>query len=238
MQPCTAQIVNTCTRKEHPATPAPSGRAAKKLEPVATNSRVRKDCPATPAPSTTVVTKRPKIESSGSRGRARVADFDDLSKSILEETISIYRAQIGGVHPYPDHLEDRDAATGAWVESYNARGVRVEFDEDMLKLVTARASQVRGQLKTLARPLVEAAHGINPNAPKREIRNLIEDLLDRNTFMYKDTKERKVLFRHPVFQAIINKMRFRNKTDEGVIHPEFSEDDMLSKNDDSCHHCR
>lgn len=100
------------------------------------NSRVRKDCPATPAPSTTVVTKRPKTESSGSRRRVRVADFDELSKSLLEETISIYRAQIGGVQPYPDRLEDRDTATGAWVESCNARGVRVEFDEDMLKLVS------------------------------------------------------------------------------------------------------
>ena len=100
------------------------------------NSRVRKDCPTTPAPSTMVVIKRPKTELSGSRGRARVADFDELSKSLLEETISIYRAQIGGVHPYPDRLEDRDAATGAWVESCNARGVRVEFDEDMLKLVS------------------------------------------------------------------------------------------------------
>ena len=100
------------------------------------NTRVRKDCPATPASSTTVVTKRPKTESSGSRGRARVADFDELSKSLLEESISIYRAQIGGVQPYPDRLEDRDTATGAWVESCNARGVRVEFDEDMLKLVS------------------------------------------------------------------------------------------------------
>ncbi|EDR04612.1 uncharacterized protein LACBIDRAFT_330425 [Laccaria bicolor S238N-H82] len=155
-------------------------------------------------------------ESSGSRRRARVADFDELSKSLLEETISIYRAQIGGVQPYPDRLEDRDTATGAWVESCNARGVRVEFDEDMLKLITARASQVRGQLKTIARPLVEAAYGINPSAPKREIRNL-------------DTKARKGLYRHPVFQAIINKMWFRNKTDDRVIHPEFSEDDTLSK---------
>ena len=97
---------------------------------------LKADCPATPAPSTTVVTIRPKTESSGSRGRARVADFDELSKSLLEESISIYRAQIGGVQPYPDRLEDRDTATGAWLESCNVRGVRVEFDKDMLKLVS------------------------------------------------------------------------------------------------------
>lgn len=60
--------------------------------------------------------------------------------------------------------------------------------------MTARASQVRGYLKTTARPLVEAAYGINPNAPKREIRNLVEDLQSRNNFMYKVRQFLSVLF--------------------------------------------
>jgi hypothetical protein len=135
---------------------------------VAMNSRVRKDCPATPAPSTTVVTKRPKTESSGSRGRAHVADFDELSKSLLEETISIYRAQIGGVHPYPDRLEDRDAATGAWVESCNARGVRVEFDEDMLKLVSLTVSSaVVLSIRSLHRSLPVHLRSMVSSRPSR-----------------------------------------------------------------------
>jgi hypothetical protein len=112
--------------------------------------------------------------------------------------------------------------------------------------MTARASQVRGYLKTTARPLVEAVYGINPNAPKRDIRNLVEDLLSRNNFIYKvhqilfvfsllsffslqDVKERKGIYRHPAFQTIINKTWFKNKSDDGVIHPKFSEGGMLSK---------
>lgn len=42
-------------------------------------------------------------------------------------------------------------------------------------------------------------------------------------------KERNGIYRHPAFQSIINKTWFKNKSDDGVIHPEFSEGGMLSK---------
>ncbi|EDR12564.1 uncharacterized protein LACBIDRAFT_323111 [Laccaria bicolor S238N-H82] len=122
-------------------------------------------------------------------------------------------------HAEPAHVSkqaerDHDMATGAWVESCNARGVRVEFDEDMLKLITARASQVRGQLKTITQPLVEAASRLH---------------MESIQVLPSDTKAHKGLYCHPVFQAIVNKKWFRNKTNNGVIHPEFSEDDTLLK---------
>jgi hypothetical protein len=35
------------------------------------------------------------------------------------------------------------------------------------------------------------------------------------------------IFRAPLIQTLINKIWFKNKDDDGVIHPEFSENDML-----------
>ena len=35
------------------------------------------------------------------------------------------------------------------------------------------------------------------------------------------------IFRAPIIQTIINKVWFKNKDDDGVIHPEFSENDTL-----------
>ena len=35
------------------------------------------------------------------------------------------------------------------------------------------------------------------------------------------------IFRVPLLQTIINKVWFKNKEDDGVIHPEFSEKDAL-----------
>ena len=36
------------------------------------------------------------------------------------------------------------------------------------------------------------------------------------------------IFLAPIFQTLINKSWFRGKKDNGVVHPEFFEDDMLS----------
>ncbi len=51
--------------------------------------------------------------------------------------------------------------------------------------ITNRSSQARGEYKSKARPLVAPAFGINAERPAREIRNLVEDLLDRMNLLYK-----------------------------------------------------
>ena len=84
-----------------------------------------------------VVTKKIKSEGSGSRGHIRQADFNELTQSILEETISIYCAQIGSVKPFPERTEDRNTVKQAWVEVCTSRNLRVEFKEDIYKLVSA-----------------------------------------------------------------------------------------------------
>jgi hypothetical protein len=110
------------------------------LKPAQPADHKRKENPPTASAETTVVTKRIKVEGSGSRGRIRTADFDELTRSIIEETISIYRAQIGAVEPFPERTDDRDTVKQAWVEVCTGRNLRVELEEDIFKLV----SQFRG----------------------------------------------------------------------------------------------
>ena len=100
------------------------------------STRKRKDSPTTTSPETTVVTKQIKVEGSGSCGRVRTADFDELTWSIIEETISIYRAQIGSVEPFPERTDDRDTVKQAWLEVCTGRNLRVELEEDIFKLVS------------------------------------------------------------------------------------------------------
>ena len=104
--------------------------------PKETHERKRKESPASTSIETTVVTKKIKGEGSGSRGRIRQADFDELTRSIIEETISIYRAQIGSVEPFPERAEDCDTVKQAWLEVCTSRNVRVELEEDIFKLVS------------------------------------------------------------------------------------------------------
>jgi hypothetical protein len=42
-----------------------------------------------------------------------------------------------------------------------------------------------------------------------------------------DPTLKKGIFRAPLIQTLINKIWFKNKEDDGAIHPEFSEDDIL-----------
>ncbi|KAG6839266.1 hypothetical protein C0991_008710, partial [Blastosporella zonata] len=39
-----------------------------------------------------------------------------------------------------------------------------------------------------------------------------------------DAKKRTGFLLHPIFQAILNKTWFKNKNDDGVTQPEFSQD--------------
>jgi hypothetical protein len=96
----------------------------------------RKEPPTTTSTGTTVETKRIKVEGSGYRGRIRTADFNELTRSIIEDTISIYRAQIGSVEPFPERTDDRDTIKQAWLEVCTSRDVRVELEEDIFKLVS------------------------------------------------------------------------------------------------------
>ena len=77
-----------------------------------------------------------KAEGSGSRGRIRQADFDELTRSIIEETISIYRAQIGSIEPFPEQADDRNTVKQAWLEVCTTQNLRVELEEDIFKLVS------------------------------------------------------------------------------------------------------
>jgi hypothetical protein len=110
------------------------------LKPAQPADRKRKENPPTASAETAVVTKQIKVEGSGSRGRIRAADFDELTRSIIEEMISIYHAQIGTVEPFPECTDDRDTVKQAWVEVCTGRNLRVELEEDIFKLV----SQFRG----------------------------------------------------------------------------------------------
>ncbi|GLB43996.1 hypothetical protein LshimejAT787_1501800 [Lyophyllum shimeji] len=184
---------------------------------------MRKSPPPSPGPSTTVVVKKAKVENSGSRGRVCARDLDAMSKNCIAGAIAGYRAWNSTQQPYPSTLEDRDKAGELWRVVCTDKGVRIEFDEDILKLITARGAQNRGQLKTIARPIVQSLFGLNTEINERETRAWVEDLLDRGAFLYKDPKARTGLFLPPVLQIIMNKTWWKNKNDEGVVRPEFSD---------------
>ena len=61
-------------------------------------------------------------------------------RSIIEETIAIYRAQISSVEPFPECTDDRDTVKQAWLEVCTGRNLRVELEEYIFKLVSESSS--------------------------------------------------------------------------------------------------
>ena len=88
-------------------TPENSIPTPSKLPPTV-NQHIQKEAPTTTSAETTVVIKCPKTETSRSQGHVHASDFDDLTKSLIEETITIYCTQIGAHQPFPECVDDHN----------------------------------------------------------------------------------------------------------------------------------
>lgn len=101
---------------------------------------------------------------------------------------------------------------------------------------------------TLAKAHVLVAFSINElKMSKHAIRDRVEFLLEDLRFIYKvfffclilvfsiliplskDPDNKTGMFLAEIIQLLVNKMWFRDKDDEGVVHPEFSEGGLLSR---------
>jgi 1-aminocyclopropane-1-carboxylate deaminase/D-cysteine desulfhydrase-like pyridoxal-dependent ACC family enzyme len=84
---------------------------------------------------TTIISKFTRTEASGTRNRLCIGDFDTATQAVLRRAISHYRAQLNNKCPFPDQVEDRNAAANGWVQACTELNVHIEFDEDISKLV-------------------------------------------------------------------------------------------------------
>jgi hypothetical protein len=100
-----------------------------------TSLGIRKSPPPRADADTVTVIKSARTGTAGSRGRVRVADFDDLSKGLLEDAIGMYRADINTLNPFPSRLEDRDSAFSKFTRACSEGKVSMDFEEDHLKVV-------------------------------------------------------------------------------------------------------
>jgi len=92
------------------------------------------------------------------------------------------------------------------------------------KLIASRGSQLRGELKTKIRPLIDTMYGFKSGQNRKTIafnRKLAEDLKEGSAFAFKDVENKKGLYKHPIFQSTVNAMWFANRRDEGPRHSEL-----------------
>ena len=97
---------------------------------------IRKTPPTTISADTAVVVKKQKTTSPGqSKNRIRVGDFDQMTKSLTEDCIAIYHAQIGAIQPFPVKTDNLQAVELAWVEVCKNRDLQIDLEDSVFKAV-------------------------------------------------------------------------------------------------------
>ncbi|KAJ7604631.1 hypothetical protein FB45DRAFT_880313 [Roridomyces roridus] len=144
-------------------------------------------------------------------GRVKAKDFDDTTQEALGLAIVIFRVFVAWV---------RDV----WRAACERMNVSMELTPDLSKLITARDSHLRGEVKTKARPVVELsfkfASGESKTAIRRN-RRIAERMREDMAFAFKNPAARKGIFRNIAIQKIINAVFFANRKDEGPNFPEY-----------------
>ncbi|KAF8144645.1 hypothetical protein K438DRAFT_1631489, partial [Mycena galopus ATCC 62051] len=157
-------------------------------------------------------------------GRPKARDYDDTTQEVITGAVRNYRVLLSAEDAFPEHEVAVEFLSKAWGTSGDDCNVVIPMTPTISKLITGRDSHMRGELKTKTKPLTEIMYGFKSGHNKKTInsnRQLAEDLKTKLTFTFKDVEARKGIYRHPIFQKIINAMWFANRRDEGPSFPEY-----------------
>ncbi|KAH9843001.1 uncharacterized protein C8Q71DRAFT_720386 [Rhodofomes roseus] len=164
-------------------------------------------------------------------GRPRQKDYAEDVQQILTIACSIFRCHVSTINPFPDSALEMRWAQLAWGEACRELEGRYAASPSILRIIMARTSQTRSELKTKIKSLIENMYGFSDNAVPEEIirnRERAENLKYESAFVYKepalgqrDFGAREGMYRHPMIQKTINIMWFANKSDEGVCYRRF-----------------
>ncbi|KAJ7502168.1 hypothetical protein B0H11DRAFT_1712891, partial [Mycena galericulata] len=177
------------------------------------------------------------------QGRSRAKDYDDTTRELVGIANTWFRCYMAIEDGFPDHAMETQILMMSWNKALEELDVTMRLTPDLAKLITRRGPQMRGELKTKVRGLVELVFGFESGQNKKNVRKnrqLAEDLKDGFGYCYKasvllpstlmltslkdlpaDVKGRKGLYKAKIIQKTANVMWFNNRRDEGATHPEL-----------------
>ncbi|KAH9953062.1 hypothetical protein BGW80DRAFT_1193224, partial [Lactifluus volemus] len=181
---------------------------------------IRKD----PPESSTVAsapTKQPKCSTAGLCTRPRAGDFDELTQAVLDTAIGEYRAIICTRDPFPDAVSNQEISAQVWVNACASLDIQIQPSLEIMKLITNRAAEVRGRVKSTARCIVPIAYRLSKLNEDDANRQIVVNLLTKNSYLYRDVATREGCLLTPIVPDIINSMWFKDKEDDGVVFSNY-----------------
>ncbi|KAF8415943.1 hypothetical protein L210DRAFT_3430169 [Boletus edulis BED1] len=157
-------------------------------------------------------------------GRVAAKDYEVAVREILKVAIGRFRSRLTAENAYPDRIEQVKWAKEAWAEGCKVCDTQINFNNEIIQLITNRTWHLTSELKTKIRPLTEAIYGFE-SSTKRAVqannRKLVEDLVEDFGLCYRNNIPRSGLYENKIIQKAINISFYKNKRDEGVLYPEY-----------------
>ncbi|KAF8193587.1 hypothetical protein K438DRAFT_1828910 [Mycena galopus ATCC 62051] len=162
------------------------------------------------------------------QGRARAKDYDSTTQEIVATAVMYFRCLLATVDGFPDHASETHLLNLAWAMARDEHKIEMDLTPDIAKLITSQMSQMRGEVKSEVRGLIELTFGFASGQNKKNIRKnhqLAEDLKEDMGYAYEvnpsKSQGRKGLYKAGIIQKTTNLMWFGNRRAEGAMNPEM-----------------
>ncbi|GLB45389.1 hypothetical protein LshimejAT787_2200520 [Lyophyllum shimeji] len=160
----------------------------------------------------------------GSPSKLRAGDLNPARRRIFDGALPHYFMELSKYGPYPSPTEEDAWAAKSWFDSLNkliatggyAAGNAAPTQGE-IELIKARLHNFRGSVRDKARELVVPQYGFLHGGEVASInhnRQLVEELLHHNSFIYRDPSnraERESIFRNAIIRNVIHQVWFGDK---------------------------
>ncbi|KAI0085457.1 hypothetical protein BDY19DRAFT_966226 [Irpex rosettiformis] len=161
------------------------------------------------------------------RSKPKAGDYVGSQRAHLLRACSLFRVAISTQSAFPDGVELDQLVYDSFISADETEfGAQSEPNDNELKVIKARASQLRGQLVTNAKNLIKHTYGFSSTdaqeATVEANRIKYDCFTDRAAFSYETPGARTpgTMFKNSIFLEVAQKTWFRHCRDEGIMFHE------------------
>ncbi|KAI0349105.1 hypothetical protein OH77DRAFT_1415542 [Trametes cingulata] len=156
-------------------------------------------------------------------GKPKASDYDSAVQEVLALAVQYYKGRLSSEDAFPSKMAELRWAKHAWTKARVELDVDLQYNGELIKMITGYSANLRGEIKTTARGLVAQAYGFdtsaNPTVVARN-RDRVTTLKLKDTFVWRGRSKvlasRSGLYEAKIFQLVINKVYFKSSSDDGV----------------------
>ncbi|KIP03214.1 hypothetical protein PHLGIDRAFT_16008 [Phlebiopsis gigantea 11061_1 CR5-6] len=147
-------------------------------------------------------------------------------RQVLKLSLAFFRNGISTVYGFMDNDQGDDMGGQCWKKACAVKNVSLEMSDNDLRLLKERGSQLRGELKTKATPIIEQGYSLLRLSPEqtKKVQRLsdhVKALLKNVSFIYRDPRTRDGIYLNGTIYNIIVRMWFHTTRYEGIKYDEY-----------------